>query len=108
MRRLLVGLLIRLLEKDVGPQRVTLTKDEEDILLSQLWQSPAFRKRVADRDARLIHAMAGGEGMAPEPRDAYCLHAGQRVECLLWARDAKLAYERDAKRRVDKETLTPV
>lgn len=92
---MLFEILIKLLEKFVGvSSKELLTKEQEDGLLAQLWENPAFRKRVAERDARIIHEMAGGEGMKPEPRDGYALHAGQRVENLLWARDAKAAYIR--------------
>ena len=38
--------------------------------------------------------MAGSEGMAPEPREAYVMHTGQRVELLILAREAKAAYNR--------------
>ncbi len=86
-----------LFENISGFTKVTLTKEEEDGLLSQMWESPAFRKRVAERDAKLLYTMAGGEGLAPEPRADYTLHAGQRVENLLWARDAKAAFMRREK-----------
>lgn len=76
-----------------------LSREEEDGLLSQLWQNVAFRKWIADRDKKLVYTMSGGEGMAPEPRDKYHLHAGQRVENLLLARDAKAAYNRVVKRK---------
>lgn len=92
--KILIWVLVK--ENLTGP-RAVLSKEEEDGLLSQLWENPAFRKRVADRDAKLIHTMAGGEGLGPEPRDQYALHAGQRVENLLWARDAKVAYLRRQK-----------
>lgn len=81
-------------------QKQVADKKEEDIILSTLWQSPAFRKRVADRDAKIIYMMAGGEGMGPEPRTEYMLHAGQRVENLLLARDAKAAWGRLEKERI--------
>lgn len=71
-----------------------LEKEQYDGLLSQLWQNPAFRKYVADRDAKLIFTMAGSEGMAPEPREAYTMHSGQRVELLILAREAKAAWNR--------------
>lgn len=95
LTRLFIEVLLRLLRGQVGflPKQA-LTKEVEDGLMAQMWENPAFRKRVADRDAKLIYTMAGGEGMEPEPRDKYSLHAGQRVEVLLWARDAKAAYQR--------------
>ena len=80
--------------------KATLDKEQYDGLLSGLWQNPAFRKHVQDRDARLIFTMAGGEGMTPEPREAYTMHTGQRVELLILAREAKKAYERLDKGKV--------
>jgi len=32
--------------------------------------------------------------MKPEPRDAYVMHTGQRVENLILAREAKAAFNR--------------
>ena len=100
LRNLLVDMVVRLLVGNLSQiPGTTLSKDAEDGMLAQMWESPAFRKRVADRDAKLIYTMAGGEGMGPEPREKYMLHAGQRVENLLWARDAKAAYLRVQKAR---------
>src|SRR3990167_4131503 len=90
-----LDILIKLLERELlDMPKAQLTKEQEDGLLSSLWQNPAFRKHVQDRDARLIFTMAGGEGMAPEPREAYTMHTGQRVELLILAREAKAAYNR--------------
>lgn len=95
VRRWLIYRLVKLLVGTLSDiPKETLTKEAEDGLLSQLWDNPAFRKRIADRDAKLIYTMAGGEGMSPEPRDQYLIHAGQRVENLLLARDAKAAWNR--------------
>ena|SRR3990167_8256996 len=95
LRRKYIDILIKLLARDLSEiPKETLTKDQSDGLLSQLWQNPAFRKYIADRDAKLIFTMAGSEGMTPEPRDAYVMHTGQRVELLILAREAKKAYER--------------
>lgn len=93
IRRFLFKVLIRAL---VQPPTVpeALSKEQYDGLLSALWQSPAFRKYVADRDAKLIWSLAGGDGFDPEPREKYLMHIGQRVECLLLAREAKQAYTR--------------
>lgn len=78
-------------------EKVLLTKEQEDGLLSQMWESPAFRKHIADRDLKLIYMMAGGEGMQPETRDTYMLHAGQRVENLILGRNARAAFVRREK-----------
>lgn len=99
MRSWLIDILIRALLGALDYPKETLSKEIEDGLLAQMWESSAFRKRVADRDAKIIHTMAGGEGLAPEPRDSYAMHAGQRVENLLWARDAKAAWQRIAAQR---------
>ena len=102
MKSLLIEILIRLLLGNLhGGPREVMSKEVEDGMLAQMWDSPVFRKRIADRDARLVHEMAGGEGMRPEPRDAYALHAGQRVENLLLARDAKAAHGRMQKQRAE-------
>lgn len=95
MRKLLLDVLIKLLARELSDiPKETLAKDAYDGFLSQLWQNPGFRKYVADRDAKIIWTMAGGEGLEPEPRDKYALHAGQRVENLLLAREAKAAWTR--------------
>lgn len=81
----------------------TLSKEGYDGLMSQLWQSPAFRKYLADRDKKLIWTMAGGEGYGPEPRQDYVLHAGQRVENLILGREAKAAFTRlEKSKQVDR------
>jgi len=101
MRKWFLDILIKLLERELSDMsKQTLDKETYDGLLSGLWQNPAFRKHVQDRDARLIFTMAGGEGMAPEPREAYTMHSGQRVELLILAREAKKAYERLDKGKV--------
>ena len=97
-----IEILIWALEKYVGvvhSARTSLTKEQEDGLLSQLWQNEAFRKHIADRDLKIIYTMAGGEGMGPEPRETYSLHAGQRIENLVLGRDAKAAFLRLTKRK---------
>lgn len=103
MKSFLFSILIRILAADLerGPHK-PLTKDEEDGLLSQMWENPAFRKYVGDRDAKLVFTMAGGEGFEPEPRDKYLIHAGQRVENLVLAKNAKNAFLRMAKMREQK------
>ena len=106
LRHKLIDILIGLLSKDLSDMpKEPLTKDEYDGLMSQLWQTPAFRKYVADRDAKLIFTMAGSEGMAPEPRDAYVMHTGQRVEILILAREAKAAFNRMELQRQQKSAL---
>lgn len=102
LRNKIVDILIWFLEKDFSSSpKETLAKAEFDVLLSGLWQNPAFRKYVADRDAKLIFTMAGSEGMAPEPRDAYVMHTGQRVELLILAREAKASWARVEKQRAE-------
>lgn len=103
LRNKVIDILIGLLERELSDiPKQTLEKDVYDGMMSQLWQSPAFRKYVQDRDARLIFTLAGSEGMAPEPRDAYVMHTGQRVELLLLASEAKKAYNRTEQGRVKK------
>lgn len=99
MRRWLFEILIRALVKFLELDRRFIESEDSDMFLTQMWESPTFRKRLAERDAKLIHQMAGGEGMLPEPRETYLLHAGQRVENLLMGRDAKAAWQRTVKKR---------
>ena len=95
MRKWILDILIKALARELSTiPRETLAKEQYDGFMSQLWQNPAFRKYVADRDAKIVFTMAGGEGMEPEPRDKYAMHAGQRVENLLIAREAKAAWTR--------------
>jgi len=106
MRNLFITILIRLLQKDiVNFPKENLTKEQEDGLLSQMWENAAFRKHIADRDAKLIYTMAGGEGLGPEPREAYTMHTGQRVENLILARDAKAAWMRREKNIQEKNKV---
>lgn len=93
IRQFLISCLLRLLHLDI-PKGEDMTQEVEDGLLSQLWQNPAFRNRVAKRDKKIIYELAGGQGMKAEPRDHYVMQTGQRVENLLWASDAKKAYDR--------------
>lgn len=109
MRRFIVTTLIRLLDRELSlTPAVTLTKDVEIGLLSQLWENAAFRKYIADRNAKLIYTMAGGEGMEPEARDKYHLHAGQRVENLVLGKKAKDAHKLMEREREKRSALTPV
>lgn len=95
-RRLLFEFIIGFLERDTMQTvvRETLTQEQRDGLLSQLWQNAAFRQYIAERDGKLIYSLAGGAGMLPEPRDKYLLQLGQRVEILLLADAAKKAEAR--------------
>ncbi len=109
MRNLLLKILIRLLLGNLSDlPKSTLTKEVEDAMLSELWQNAAFKKRLGDRDAKIIYTMAGGEGLLPEKREDYALHLGQRVENLLWARDAKSAYMRRMKQIEQNKNNSPV
>lgn len=96
LRKKIIDVLIGLLSRELSTvPRETLIKEQYDGMLAQLWENPAFRKYVADRDTKLVWTMAGGEGLAAEPRDAYVMHTGQRVELLVLAREAKKAFERN-------------
>lgn len=108
-RNLIVKFLIRHLEKELSDTpKVTLEKEVYDGMMSQLWQSQGFRKYLADRDSKLVWTLAGGEGFEPEPRDKYALHAGQRFEVLLLAREAKAAWNRLEQGRIKKaEEVVP-
>jgi len=106
-RNKLLDILIGLLERELSDTpKETMEKNVYDGLFSNLWQNPGFRKYVQDRDLKLIFTLAGGEGMAPEPREAYTMHTGQRVELLILAREAKKAYERVEQAHKEKVILT--
>lgn len=102
VRSKLIEILMNLLSRELSTvPKETLVKEHYDGMLSQLWENPAFRKYVADRDMKLVWTLAGGEGLAAEPRDAYVMHTGQRVELLILAKEAKKAFERNqAKHKV--------
>lgn len=102
LRTKFIEILIRILQRDISEYpKDALTKEQYDLLLSGLWQNDSFRKYIANRDAKLIFTMAGSEGMAPEPRDSYVMHTGQRVELLILAREAKAAWHRvEAQKKV--------
>lgn len=93
-KRLLLVICIRVFESSLDSKSVVLTVEQEDGLLSQMWQNDAFRKYITARNEKIKYMLAGGEGMEPEPRDTYLIHIGQRVENLFFGSKAKLAYER--------------
>lgn len=105
MRAWLFEILIKVLRAHLALGKESTTKEVEDGFLAQMWESPVFRRRIAERDAKIIYQMAGGEGMEGEPRDKYLMHAGQRAEILLLARDAKAGYLRVSKQRQANITL---
>lgn len=100
IRQIVLSILIKLLARELRETTPDqLGKEQYDGLMSQLWQNPAFRKYVADRDAKIIWALAGGEGFDAEPRETYIRHCGQRVENLILAREAKAAWTRMEERK---------
>lgn len=92
MRNFLIKLLIKWIERDLDIKRAELTEEQRNGLLSTLWDNPAFRNYIKERDEKLIFAIAGGSGLAPEPRDQHILKFGQRVELLLLASKAKACW----------------
>lgn len=71
-----------------------LSEEQYNGLLSQLWDNPAFRKYIADRNAKLIYYMAGEPALAPEPREKLLQKYGQRIELLELGAKAKAAAAR--------------
>lgn len=105
MRRWLFEVLIRELCKYLELGHISSVKEDDDAFLAQMWESPAFRRRLAERDSKIIFQMAGGENYDPLGHDQYLIHMGQRVETLLLGRDAKAAWNRTSKKRQDNITL---
>ncbi len=107
-RNKLISFLIKWLEKDLNSNVLeTKLTDEQSIgLLATLWDNDSFRNYVADRNAKLIHAIAGIAGNEPEPRDKTRLWMGQRVEILLLASRAKACREKLNRERAEKKQTT--
>lgn len=105
----IVAWCIRFLERGmIDVPYETLSKEQNDGLLSQLWDVPAFRNYVKERNAKLIYTIAGTAGSEPEPRDRTRLLMGQRVEILvLGARARTAAARRDRERALKQEPKKP-
>ncbi len=96
---------IRFLERDMISVPIdVLSKEQTDGLLAQLWDVPAFRNYVKERNSKIIYSIAGAAGSEPEPRDKSRLLMGQRVEILILAAKAKTA----ASRRDERQALKKV
>jgi hypothetical protein len=108
LRRKFFEIAIRILDSELRKEpRVHLQEEAETGLLAQMWENPAFRNYCADRNLKIVHILAGGEGLLPEPRDKYHLHMGQRVENLVLAMKCKAASKRvaEAKEQTRKASL---
>lgn len=104
LKKFLLRLAIRLIEADLRetpPQ--AMTEDQREGMLASLWDNPAFRNYIADRNTKLVYNIAGYAGSEPEPRDKTRLMYGQRVENLVLAAKAKsCAKKRDELREKNK------
>ena len=109
MRNKIINWLIGHIEKDIQCPKEILTEEQTNGLLASLWDNPSFRNYVADRNSRLIYAIAGAAGSEMEPRDKTRLWTGQRVEILFLASRAKAcAKKRDEDREIKKQASNPV
>jgi hypothetical protein len=97
MKTFLIKLLIKWIERDLDYSREILTEEQRNGLFSTLFDNPAFRNYIKERDEKLIWTIAGGAGLAPEPRDKYAQKFGQRVEILLLASKAKACWVKRGK-----------
>lgn len=88
IRAYLLKLLFHLLDtaSDVD------SNDQMDQWLADNWGHPGFRAYVAQRDAKIVRNLAGGDQLTvSEPRKAWQM-TGQRVEILVLGRNAKKAF----------------
>jgi len=106
MRKLLARIGIWLIELYLSDtKREALNETQTVGLLSQLWENPAFRNYVSDRNQKIIYTMVGLPGAKPEPRDHFFELRGQRLEILELGVKAKICFERRIK---DKSGLSTV
>jgi hypothetical protein len=104
-RNRLIALLIWLIEKELSTvPRETLSEEQVNGLFATLWDNPAFRNYISERNAKLVYTIAGYPGNEPEPRDKFHQKYGQRVENLILGSKAKLAAaKRDNVRELKKK-----
>ncbi len=96
IRRIFFRFLVKILARELSDiPKETLSKEQYDGMLAQLWENPSFRKYAGDRDAKLIFTLASGEGLSPEPREKYLINFGRRIENLELAHEAKQAFNRN-------------
>jgi hypothetical protein len=95
MRNLLIRMLIWLIDSSLSDTKRDALTDEQTVgLLSQLWENPAFRNYVSDRNQRIIYTMAGAPGEKLGSRDQFIELRGQRLEILELASKAKRCFDR--------------
>lgn len=107
MKNMFLKILIYFLEKELLSVYKTIIPPEQEIgLMAQMWDIPAFRNYVLDRNTKIMYNLAGGAGLDPEPREKYLMKMGQRVEILLLANRAKAAYDKRSKLAKEKNKDT--
>lgn len=103
--KLLIRVLTRWLDVPTAP------KDQQvEDFLAGAWMSPGFRKYVANRDAKIVRQLAGGDGMTERTRDDYIRFIGQRAENLILGAQAKkafLAQERESRKKMSTAPKSP-
>ena len=95
IQRKLTSYLLRSHQKDILNIKKTLTKQEEDLLLSSLWQNQSFRNWIVARENALCLNMAN-ELKKPSDEEYIALY-GRRLEVMSLQQITKLAYNRRQK-----------
>lgn len=84
--------LLKLLFYLVDPAHGAGDSDKIDEWLADNWGHPGFRAYVAERDAKIVRQLAGGDQLvAAEHRKVWQM-TGQRTEMLLLGQRAKTAF----------------
>lgn len=92
LKRKLFSYLFRDFQKELSTLKGTLSKQEEDLLLSGMWQNQVFRNYVVSQETALTIAMAN-DGKKPSDEE-YLILYGRRMELLHLYNLARLAYNR--------------
>lgn len=95
LKRKLTKYILRSFQKDIYGTRRELSKQEEDILLSGMWQNQAFRNWVYDEENKLTLAMAN-EGVKPSD-EQYDTWLGMRLKLADLNQKARSAHKRHEK-----------
>ncbi len=93
MRRIVLALYIRALERYLNFPKVTSFSNTTQDFLSNAWAHAGFREYVKKRNDEIIYEAAGGAGMAPHDRVKYTELSGRRVENLYLSAMAKKSFE---------------
>ena len=93
IRRKLIAYLLRSFQKDIRNFKGALSKKEEDLMLSALWQNQSFRNYLVARESAMIIQMANA-GKPPSDEE-YGILYGRRLELVALYTTARLAHMRE-------------